>query len=558
MPPQYNAVDGTDPNVIDVVKGKPISFNKERFWTVQQLDAVHLTSAPSQFVPLLEKLDRGEGITVLAFGSSVTANMGGCFHSSIEAIQRSVAHMPDVYMGRSCRKGVGGWLNHFMQSINQTWPHVNHTLINAGRPAASIENIVLAACFEHYIPPSMDLLIIENMLGVGPPAGVEVMVWRVLHKLGLARVNGTRPAIIIIDSAQVVFESPEFRHDDNCVRNIEMCTSSCSAPGAFNHTCDGPTLAKHNDAPIALLGSYYGFSVLSYRAFLSAMFRDGMPSMLGVSDCAMLSLLQGDGVHPRELGTVLWGDFFWSVLRNAEEYVAARQAQQSQVLGQAGRALLNAAEVEAAARAAVTATAAAAVAARAPGLQLPRIPQKAMFKTGRALRLDRCYMYEHFSAATDQRMAKEPPLDFTERQGWEYHLFTTHTEIARFKPGWVATTPGSVMAFAVDTHFPGAVPNTTEVVVMFLTSWEHMGTARLSCVSGCECPPAVMNGHRGKDTVPEDQRAFSLSSTLVHHVTESPRCVLRFEVLPGTDSGQHKFKIITVNVRATPSYETVV
>ena len=76
-PPQYNEIGGLDSNTIDVLKGKPINFNKERFWTIQQLDNVHLTSAPSQFVPLLEKLDRGEGITVLAFGSSVTANMGG-------------------------------------------------------------------------------------------------------------------------------------------------------------------------------------------------------------------------------------------------------------------------------------------------------------------------------------------------------------------------------------------------------------------------------------------------------------------------------------------------
>jgi hypothetical protein len=73
------------------------------------------------------------------------------------------------------------------------------------------------------------------------------------------------------------------------------------------------------------------------------------------------------------------------------------------------------------------------------------------------------------------------------------------------------------------------------VQLAHLRSYEHMGWAEVSCASGCECPPTRFNGH-----------AREKKSLLVLHnmfATQHPECVLAVEVLPDTDSGEHKVKV---------------
>ncbi|GBF96630.1 hypothetical protein Rsub_09376 [Raphidocelis subcapitata] len=89
-----------------------------------------------------------------------------------------------------------------------------------------------------------------------------------------------------------------------------------------------------------------------------------------------------------------------------------------------------------------------------------------------------------------------------------------------------------------------------EMVVAFLTSYEHMGRARLSCSRGCGCEPRVVDAHHAERT--------SVSESAVLRLWPAPdggggglrRCGLRVEVLGGTSSGEHKFKVIQVVTRA--------
>ena len=70
----------------------------DRLWSSEQLLDATLTVAHPQFLPLLEKLNHGEPITVLAFGSSITGDLGGCFHTNITNVTGVIKHVPTAYL----------------------------------------------------------------------------------------------------------------------------------------------------------------------------------------------------------------------------------------------------------------------------------------------------------------------------------------------------------------------------------------------------------------------------------------------------------------------------
>ena len=120
-----------------------------------------------------------------------------------------------------------------------------------------------------------------------------------------------------------------------------------------------------------------------------------------------------------------------------------------------------------------------------------------------------------------------------------------HGETKKFKPGWVATTPGSELSIKVDTYFSGASENSrAKVQISHLVSYEHMGQAQLSCVSGCECESVMVDAHDGRF-----RQSITQSATLL--VTMSEACVIKLVVLQGTSSGDgHKFKLQHVTTSA--------
>lgn len=67
---------------------------------------------------VLLKLRAGKAITVLAFGSSVTAGCGGQFESRPGLIAALAPYAPPL-----ADYARDGWLRMFMQVINTTWPH---------------------------------------------------------------------------------------------------------------------------------------------------------------------------------------------------------------------------------------------------------------------------------------------------------------------------------------------------------------------------------------------------------------------------------------------------
>lgn len=127
------------------------------------------------------------------------------------------------------------------------------------------------------------------------------------------------------------------------------------------------------------------------------------------------------------------------------------------------------------------------------------------------------------------------------------------------KWGYVATQPGSTLDLQLSTQISssnqssagtpaagaGAAAAAAQpgppaaVVLVFLQSYEHMGTANVSCVSGCTCTSITIDAHR--------KNQVSLPGLAqLEAVSQHPRCVLRVTVGSNSSSGQHKFKVLGV------------
>ena len=74
-----------------------------------------------------------------------------------------------------------------------------------------------------------------------------------------------------------------------------------------------------------------------------------------------------------------------------------------------------------------------------------------------------------------------------------------------------------------------------------------MGSAILSCVHGCACAPAILDGHRGAT---EASRFVSIYTTEKVPVTlRTNHCNIEVEIMNRTASGGHKFKISELALR---------
>ncbi|KXZ51884.1 hypothetical protein GPECTOR_11g319 [Gonium pectorale] len=129
-------------------------------------------------------------------------------------------------------------------------------------------------------------------------------------------------------------------------------------------------------------------------------------------------------------------------------------------------------------------------------------------------------------------------------EGFEYINEGTPTKP---KFGYVALRPGSRLQLRLDTDRSavGAKPDeSVNVYLHHLRSYAHMGTATVSCMSGCSCPMIEINAH-----ISERVSQVYMSMLVA---SQSRECVLEVQVLDKTSSGENKFKVtgIVVSERA--------
>lgn len=142
--------------------------------------------------------------------------------------------------------------------------------------------------------------------------------------------------------------------------------------------------------------------------------------------------------------------------------------------------------------------------------------------------------------------------------GWQYGATETVRNVTVHKPGWIATTAGAVLEAVVSTRLAaprgddggggdsgdGSALPRVHLIVQYLVSYEGTGAAQLSCASGCECAPALLNGH--------DPAPVSVERARTVEVTQAQRCVLRLVVQPADPGagGGTKFKLIGLTTKA--------
>ena len=164
-------------------------------------------------------------------------------------------------------------------------------------------------------------------------------------------------------------------------------------------------------------------------------------------------------------------------------------------------------------------------------------------------------------------------IDVVKAEGWVY----AEADAGMPKPGWISTVPGSELWMAIDTDFGGQVDHSISLSI--LSSYEHMGQAEVTCVSGCRCDNSTIDGHvpDHKHSIPKEHgfRLFqhhpgsSLSANGGNSTRSGTggndssttgggsRCVIQVKVLQESSSGEHKVKVIQlaiktwVNVSAT-------
>ena len=183
-------------------------------------------------------------------------------------------------------------------------------------------------------------------------------------------------------------------------------------------------------------------------------------------------------------------------------------------------------------------------------------------------------------------------IDVVKAEGWAY----VEVEANKTKPGWISTTPGSILWMSIDTNF-GSLVDPHFITLAVLASYQHMGQAEVSCVSGCMCQKSKIDGHitdqrhsipklhsflvtprpgSSKITTPllgssgkknitvgsgttgtkiptRGSRGIrgigGLTSDTTAGSSNSTLCVIQLEVLTESGSGEHKVKVLQLAIK---------
>ena len=104
-------------------------------------------------------------------------------------------------------------------------------------------------------------------------------------------------------------------------------------------------------------------------------------------------------------------------------------------------------------------------------------------------------------------------------------------------------TSQHIQTLLMQVNTAGCPDPTTEIAlgVGHLKSYERMGRAQVSCISGCTCTPMQFDGHMPEVKASQEFWAYMA-------VTQSEQCVLEVASLADTVSGQNKVKVTSLLV----------
>jgi hypothetical protein len=365
-------------------------------------------------------------------------------------------------------------------------------LLNRGQAGMTLSYFLDVVCADASLPHAVDLLLFENYMDNATcarcapvrlgPLEIEQLHHVMAHKFHV----GTHALPLVVLSYLWTTEPT----DNNMSWAVGLARNRC-VPG-WQHRMAASLRERSVEDNLAPALAYYGWSALSLRNAMWAGLRDGMPARHNLSSaCEYASAFLNDQIHPNGAGMRLMGDALIALLN-------------------ASRAVYDADAHD------------------------PRPPTRPLTPGAWARRHSMCTDAQQFETTTNGSDA-----------GWafvaEEEVRDRDTNVTRRvpKPGLLATTAGAAVTVLLNTRFAKAPPDAAVTLhVHYLTSYERMGDAELSCVAGCACADTRLNG-----TVPE---AFSVTTIAALNVTQAERCALRL-VARASPRGA-KFKLLRLVV----------
>ncbi|GAX77114.1 hypothetical protein CEUSTIGMA_g4560.t1 [Chlamydomonas eustigma] len=227
-----------------------------RFWNLTHLSSALSVTNYHQMAPFFTKLYSGQPVSVLALGSSITKDNGGCFHRSRDQILRGgCKQLSLAYMSKCKGLSRTGWAYSFMRTLNASWPHKDHVLYNLGVPGTSFYHLAHSVCLEQMLPSHVDLLLMEHLTYLEPPlhnassaGAAEKLMQRVIMHLhsSTSTTKGEDKESAIITSRQA---------DTNSSQQDKTCSDKTNTTFAQSIAALSATLLREASATTAREGT---------------------------------------------------------------------------------------------------------------------------------------------------------------------------------------------------------------------------------------------------------------------------------------------------------------
>lgn len=505
------------------------------------------------YVPLLQKLRRGQPITLLALGSSVVGAHAGC-----TAPWPLLKHCPcPKCCGSRCgRWGGDGWALRVLAQINATWPNPEHKLYNLGEPGGDLMPSLLT-CPASYLTFQPDLVILDFFTAYhgGRDAVIYERVVRMLLEGDAATAASAPPAAPAASAAPatghvrvrpVVMFVGFFEFGDRHHAKSTFTTLGSQLAAALGRDASAVVDLWHAHEPArveemsrvirawartnerdisstdvwrnwwrdqevrALQLAYRLPAVWMFHAF-GAEFETHRHG-LWARDFACF-----DGLHPNHDGRAerMVSDLVWKALKEGLDGAAPLPADARYVLPPSLQTLPN----------------------RVGYLCFQFDAEGWEMLTG-AKRTNR-KLHEQSLIQT-----REMPT-IVRNEGWQFVMYEPNSRTP-FKPGIVAHAPGARLHFKLDT----SRVREPSVALQYLESHTGMGTATVDC-KGCECSTTTIDAS-GKVA------RLSTLSTREIAVSADPQCELHITLRNDTaqGSGAAKFKLVRLFVLGASSTAT--
>ncbi|KAI7842797.1 hypothetical protein COHA_003543 [Chlorella ohadii] len=378
------------------------------------------------------------------------------------------------------------------QYINTTFPHRQHRMYNEGVPATSSETF--EPCVESIVPQDADLVVVEFAINdPGPPISYASKFRRRYEQL-LRRLLllPSKPAVILLQAYPWWMSFGDGFWQGLYYREPE---TELTVLGQYY---DLPVVSVRAAAWRLMQAGIEGFKVdkVTFRPYQRS--RANQSHAIPLADASEKDdYFFEDVVHPDTSKLRVLAELAIHPLATAVEEVAAGVADEERQDAQL------------------------------QGLPPPMIPGV------RHTALSSCYRLEKFT-----------PL-VKDTQGFEYR--PERPEAPSFvlqKWGWSGLQPGHWAELEVDTEQMGRASAKQQAVVelVYLAGHQDMGTAHVTCVSGCTCPLTRLNA---------TDLFVNVFRTHRTNVTPHARCRIRVSIM-GVQQPQRQQKVMLSAMMVQP------